>query len=469
MRIIFTLVSLLLFIQTFFSQASNIDNYNPITNVWSISHTSSNEGNENSPVFIWQPVQTPVTSQIVKVFFIDVHLGWASHNGNGGLRTTDSGFNWTTISFSDTNFTTSYNGVYFLDQNTGWMVGGALQIRKTTNGGVNWFKQYAPPAAGVFNHIYFFDANTGIAIGRKTINYNSFIARTTNAGNNWTEIVATTANENELHSQYWFNSNTGWISGRNTLLFSTNGGLNFTNLFSNVPPTSNGQNELLCITFVNQQTGWIGGSNLDNKNLYITTNGANNWTFQYNPASTNTYPQINDVRFMTQDSGWAIHGTPATGAIMFTTNAGINWVTEEGSSNWFNSISIYNRSKAWCGASGGKIWYALLDQFNGISSNNNEIPGKFMLYQNYPNPFNPETKIKFLIPLNKGGGFSRGMYTKLTVYDILGREITTLVNQNLKPGTYEITWDRSIYTSGVYFYKLTVGSFTETKRMVLLK
>jgi photosystem II stability/assembly factor-like uncharacterized protein len=178
-----------------------------------------------------------------------------------------------------------------------------LQIRKTTNGGVNWFKQYAPPAAGVFNNIYFLDANTGIAIGRKTINYNSFIARTTNAGNNWTEIVATTANENELHSQYWFGSNTGWISGRNTLLFSTNGGINYTNLFSNVPSTGNGQNEILCITFVNQQTGWIGGSNLDNKNLYITTNGGNNWTFQYNPASNNYYPQINDVRFMTQDSG----------------------------------------------------------------------------------------------------------------------------------------------------------------------
>jgi hypothetical protein len=154
---------------------------------------------------------------------------------------------------------------------------------------------------------------------------------------------------------------------------------------------------------------------------------------------------------------------------MFTTNAGINWVTEEGSSNWFNSISINDRSKAWCGASDGKIWYALLNLFNGVSSNNNKIPDKFKLYQNYPNPFNPSTKIKFDVPFFEGSGFSRGAYTKLTIYDILGHDITTLVNQNLKPGTYDITWDASNYTSGVYFYQIISGSYTATKRMVLLK
>lgn len=467
MKTIFTLFTLFFVIQSFVSQTSSPYNYNPVTRNWSITGVGgTEERNDNPPVFTWQSVQTPVAYQIIKVFFIDVHIGWATHNGNGGLRTTDSGFNWITISFNDTNFTTLYNGAYFLDANTGWMVGGALQIRKTTNGGVNWFKQYAPPAAGVFNNIYFFDANTGIAIGRKTINYNSFIARTTNSGSNWTEIVATTANENELHSQYWFDANTGWICGRNTLLYSTNGGLNYTNLYTNVPPVSNGQNELLCITFVSSQKGWIGGSNLDSKNLYITTNSGSNWTFQSNPASFNTYTQINDVRFMTPDSGWAIHGTPATGAIMFTTNAGVNWVTEEGSSHWFNSIAIYQRSKAWCGADGGQIWYALLDQYVGITSNNNRIPTSFQLDQNFPNPFNPSTRIEFEIPANRTSGNSS---VRLDIFDVLGRNTATLVNQYLKPGIYDVGWDASNYTSGVYFYRMEAENFVDTKRMVLIK
>jgi hypothetical protein len=89
------------------------------------------------------------------------------------------------------------------------------------------------------------------------------------------------------------------------------------------------------------------------------------------------------------------------------------------------------------------------------------------LYQNYPNPFNPITTIKFAVPLNKGG--ERGLSVHLAVYDILGREITVLVNESLKPGTYEVTWEASNYASGVYFYKLLTNEFSETKRMVLIK
>ena len=78
---------------------------------------------------------------------------------------------------------------------------------------------------------------------------------------------------------------------------------------------------------------------------------------------------------------------------------------------------------------------------------------------------NPTTKIKFDIPPSRG---ARGM-TNLTVYDVLGREVATLVNQQLTSGKYEVKWDGSNYPSGVYFYKLTTGGFTETKKMVLIK
>jgi hypothetical protein len=90
----------------------------------------------------------------------------------------------------------------------------------------------------------------------------------------------------------------------------------------------------------------------------------------------------------------------------------------------------------------------------------------FSLSQNYPNPFNPTTRIQFSIPPSKG---VRGMNTKFIIYDVLGREVTTLVNQELKPGSYEAEWDGSNYPSGLYFYKLITDSYSSTKRMVLIK
>jgi hypothetical protein len=117
----------------------------------------------------------------------------------------------------------------------------------------------------------------------------------------------------------------------------------------------------------------------------------------------------------------------------------------------------------------------------GINIIGENIPSEFNLYQNYPNPFNPSTKIKFQIPLSRGVSKGRGVLAKLIIYDILGREIAVLVNEQFRPGTYEVNWSAtggaSNYPSGVYFYKLTAGdpstgseqSFTETRKMILLK
>jgi hypothetical protein len=102
----------------------------------------------------------------------------------------------------------------------------------------------------------------------------------------------------------------------------------------------------------------------------------------------------------------------------------------------------------------------------GMSNNEENLPIKYYLHQNYPNPFNPITKIKFDIPtLYKGG---RGGVS-LKVFDITGREIQTLVNSDLKPGTYEITFDGSNLSSGIYFYRLEAGEFRDVKKLVLLK
>jgi hypothetical protein len=101
----------------------------------------------------------------------------------------------------------------------------------------------------------------------------------------------------------------------------------------------------------------------------------------------------------------------------------------------------------------------------GIKQTSTEVPSAYSLSQNYPNPFNPVTKIKFDIPRWRG----EGRWTSLKIYDITGREIQTLVNEKLQPGSYEVAFDGSAFSSGVYFYKLSTGIFSETKKMVLIK
>jgi len=103
----------------------------------------------------------------------------------------------------------------------------------------------------------------------------------------------------------------------------------------------------------------------------------------------------------------------------------------------------------------------------GISQLSTEIPKTFELSQNYPNPFNPVTKIKFNIPQYETT--HRVVSTSLIIYDAIGKEVAILVNQQLQPGTYEAYWDASVYPSGVYYYRLQSGTFTETKKMLLIK
>ncbi len=90
----------------------------------------------------------------------------------------------------------------------------------------------------------------------------------------------------------------------------------------------------------------------------------------------------------------------------------------------------------------------------------------FSLYQNYPNPFNPTTRIKYSVPFVE---MHRYASVQLRVYDILGREIATLVNEKKSPGEYEVQFNGTNLPSGVYFYRLQAGSFSDTKKLILLK
>ena len=97
------------------------------------------------------------------------------------------------------------------------------------------------------------------------------------------------------------------------------------------------------------------------------------------------------------------------------------------------------------------------------------LPDKFSLSQNYPNPFNPTTTIKYSIPVVETRHASSLQRVTLKIYDILGREIAVLVNEEQKPGYYEVKWVASNQPSGVYFYRITAGNYVNTKKMILLR
>ncbi len=158
--------------------------------------------------------------------------------------------------------------------------------------------------------------------------------------------------------------------------------------------------------------------------------------------------------------------------------------TYDSTSNSFQSATRYQVSNVTADTSFGSIrpakrtgadncvaiWRALGNAFTYCSYNclttvgvvnNNEIPASFDLSQNYPNPFNPSTSIKFAVPVS-------GM-VKLAVYDVNGREAGILLSEQMNAGTYNVSFDASQLSSGIYFYTLTAGNFTQTKKMMLIK
>jgi len=213
---------------------------------------------------------------------------------------------------------------------------------------------------------------------------------------------------------------------------------------------------------ISSQTGWIAGGFVYSNTVLKTTNGGLNWFQQLCGINTG----LLSVYFLNSFTGWA---SGNYGKIVKTTNGGNNWSLFQTNDilDDFWSICFTDSLTGWAGGDWGKIYKTTNGGTPiGIQPISSEIPNHFSLSQNYPNPFNPATKIKFDIP---PVGQRHAFDVRLIIYDVLGREVTTLVNEKLNPGTYEVTWDASSYPSGVYFYKLITKDFSETKKMVLLK
>jgi len=367
---------------------------------------------------------------------------YSTSNPGAFLRTTNGGNNWVVTQFPEY----SADDLSFLDDNTGyissWQGPGKSYVLKTTNGGVNWIK--LDSNASSFFKIHFYDYNKGIIASKYDVSH-----RTTNGGYNWVTMYGT-ALWQEPNSLISLSADTWLLADKGSSINkTTNGGVNW----QNIPFYQIGMN---CVTmyFINSTTGFSADYNTK---IFKTTNAGNNWfkidsigyTYNFNEASL-TFPDY-------------LIGYLATGNYVFRTlDGGFNWTKLNLKTN-FSAYSIYfiNVNTGFVGGSHGFIYKTTAGSTIGINQISENIPDKLSLFQNYPNPFNPSTNIRYQIANNK--------FVKITVYDLLGKEIETLVNEKQSPGTYEVTFEGSNYPSGVYFYKLSSGDFSETKKMILIK
>ena len=354
------------------------------------------------------------------------------------LKTTNGGHSWFTLDHLPANVF-GLSGMCFLDINTGFVTatlneyaGVQEAILKTTNGGLNWNTLTTIDSVISFG-IATLDGNTIIVYGQKELSdgprdVRGFIIRSGNGGVTWTTQYF--LNIFGFHDIHLTNQNTGFAVGGDTLLQAviyktTNGGVNWNNIYTLGP---------LCIyygvDFNNTGTGFVVGYkvqyvSVESMLISRTTNYGNSWNNHFIPDTNN---------------------------LLFT-----NCIADQ--NNWFACGGSLENDAILLKTTTGGV---------GIHPTSNEIPNKFSLHQNYPNPFNPSTKIRF--------DLHKTAHAKLIVFDILGGEVATLVDEELRAGSYEVDFNGSDYPSGVYFYRIAIHSdrletnnFIETKRMVLVK
>ncbi|MEO8514660.1 MAG: T9SS type A sorting domain-containing protein, partial [Ignavibacteria bacterium] len=187
-----------------------------------------------------------------------------------------------------------------------------------------------------------------------------------------------------------------------------------------------------------------------------TTNGGDTWE----PNLILSYGFINSIFFTDAFTGYYVTGS----GMGKTTNGGQNWLGQNCFSQSSLSVIVFTSPNTGFVAGGKGIIGKTTDGGGVLVGQNNIgdiLSNIYSIFQNYPNPFNPVTNIKFDIPKRSN--------VKISIYDILGKEISVLVNEEMNPGTFEVNWDASNFPSGVYFYKIVTDNYSESRKMVLIK
>jgi photosystem II stability/assembly factor-like uncharacterized protein len=423
---------------------------------------------------------------IGKIFFNDEDNGWfASFNSLGSelFKTIDGGENWVQVYSGNVEY---INDFEFINPDTGWCIGwvefGYLFI-ETNDGGLTWiYKTVSPDYWGELLSIEVIDNMNFIIAG------NEILFKSTDGGNSWIELP--TFNE-FIYNLQFFNMNLGWVKAYNInggLLYKTTNGGNTWN--QQVQPMRSYQ-------FITEDNGWY----VNNNEIYHSTNGGYNWEIQNSNTNSNLY----HIFLLDNNNGWAV-GT--NGTILYTPNGGLpvelvsfsielqdneivlNWITATETNNLGFEIERKRNDAPWGDLAfvkgngtttetqnysfmdenikAGKYKYRLKQidydgsfEYSKIVEVEVGFPTEFSLEQNYPNPFNPKTKIKYQI--------SKLSFVKIQIYDVLGNEIATLVNEEKPAGSYEAEFNPANLPSGIYFYRIQAGSYSETRKMVLLR
>lgn len=400
----------------------------------------------------WIVQNSGLTSNLYDVEFINRYTGWALGDGGKIIKTTNGGVNWINIPNPSINGGGILSSIFPVDSLYCYVAGGHNIILKTTNGGQNWIEiSNGIPSSGIFNGVHFIDRNTGWFCGSQRV------LRTTNGG-----VSFDTAITPSFNSDIFFrNFNEGLYCTAGFVYKTTNSGMNW---FDTNVPINGKFYEFRKISVVNNQIVSIIGNGPP---FYRSTNFGTTWMCL---DSIKSFPPsvMQAVAFSSANTGF-VGGS--YGYLYKTTNGGINFYRQNTGSDqrFWGSIYCFNDSVVWGVGGAGKIMFTTTggQWLLGINNITSEIPVNSKLYQNYPNPFNPATTIRF--DVSKTENRINDEFVKIAVYDITGREITVLVNEPLKPGTYEVIFDGTVLSTGIYFYTLFTANNKETKKMFLIK
>jgi len=389
---------------------------------------------------------------LFSIDMVDDSVGWVVGDRELIMRTTDGGKNWRTQ-------TSATGGVMWalaaIDRDNAFAGGGAplasgSVFMSTTDGGTTWSRTVAPGNATITG-LSFIDSRKGwAATESNTVLY------TTNGGENWA-AQSVSSGSVRLHAIDFVDSSYGWCTGESGLVYATtDGGVDWT-LQANA-----GVSLFTSIDFVDRSHGWAAGKHL----ILRTTNGGVQWM----TSDSTNLAGYRSVHFVNRDTGWAVGEgvmfVGGQGRIVATTNGGVTWTVQRPGGNPgelpLYSVDAVSSNLAWISGRSGEI----LHTTNGggitsVQTVGSVLPERFELEQNFPNPFNPTTTIRFGIPTS---GF-----VSLRVYDLLGREVTTLVHENLNSGYFETHFDASHLASGIYLYRLVAHENATVRKMLLLR
>jgi photosystem II stability/assembly factor-like uncharacterized protein len=407
----------------------------------------------------WQDYLKIVDADLSSVHFINENIGWAvgydrlQYNRGIILKTSNGGIEWHKQLLDSL---TQIKSVHFINKDTGFALSTRMPstqyaLLKTTDAGSTWIDKTID-GINYVEKLFFIDANTGWIVGM-----NGLIYKTTDGGESWIDLSL--FSDTYLYSIQFLDKNNGWLSGSaGSIFFTSDGGLNWE------PQTSGVFANLTEIYFIDSNHGWAIGGAYDNYFFIRTTDGGNIWSILPIPQNE----RFEALHFIDQNTGWII-GNSSINKIYKTIDGGQNWIPQL--TYYFNSVYdiwFSDSNNGWVVGYGHNI---ILHTTNGgvtfidDEENNFTQPKDFLLQQNYPNPFNPSTKISWQSPV--------GSWQTLKVYDILGNEVATLVNEYRSAGSYEVDFQSTAgshqLANGVYFYQLRVGDFVETKKMILLK